>query len=59
MVTDFCANVRQALLAICMYLASRCSSASRLSALPEHVTKRGAEAEARYYEQLNELTMVA
>ena len=39
MVTDFCASVGQAMPATCMYLASLCSSASRLSALPEHVTK--------------------
>src|SRR5271169_5206794 len=42
MVTDFCISVGQTPPAICTYLASLCSRASRLSALPERVTKRGA-----------------
>src|SRR5271166_3235857 len=41
-VTDFCISIGQTPPAICTYLASLCSRASRLSALPEHVTKRGA-----------------
>jgi hypothetical protein len=40
-VTYFCISVGQTPPAICTYLASLCSRASRLSALPEHVTKRG------------------
>ena len=42
MVTDFRISVGQTSPAICMYLASLCSRASRLSALPERVTKRRA-----------------